>query len=199
MNAYHRLYNSKLISMFHISLSPVCRAAPTRIGDAYMAVTNLAKEQPDHCKRITEFAIDAIRVANQTMIDEENPNMGFVKIRVGFHSGPVVSNVVGTRNPRYCLFGDTVNTASRMESNSEENRIHCSEISAILLKEQCAKIRVFPRGSIDVKGKGAMKTFWIHTDGSRSGSESNAKNGTILNAFKSLRGERVPRNLKIAV
>ena len=71
-----------------------------------MAVTNLTKKQPDHCKRIAEFAIDAIRVANQTLIDKEDPTRGFVNIRVGFHSGPVVSNVVGSRNPRFCLVRD---------------------------------------------------------------------------------------------
>ena len=67
-----------------------------------MGVTNLTKDQPDHVQRIAHFALDALKAAQSTFIDEENYNLGRLNLRVGFHSGPVVANVVGSRNPRYC-------------------------------------------------------------------------------------------------
>jgi hypothetical protein len=85
---------------------------------------------------------------------------------------------------------------SRMESHSEVNRIHCSETSALLLRQQCPKIRIFSRGFIDVKGKGEMQTFWVHNEGSTNNT-SFMKNGAIRdgvkNVFKSLRGERAKK------
>ena len=114
-----------------------------------MGVTNLENNMKDtHVKHIAGFALEMVEAAGKILIDEEDPKRGYIRIRVGFHSGNVVSNVIGSLNPRFGLFGDTVNTASRMESNSISRRVHCSEKSAQILKEQAPEIKLVKRGKV---------------------------------------------------
>ena len=141
-----------------------------------------------HVKRIAEFAVDAVAAAGNVLIDEDERDLGYVHIRVGFHSGHVVSNVIGSLNPRYGLFGDTMNTASRMESKSSSGMIHCSEISAKLLKEQAPDFPMRRRGKVQVKGKGRMTTYWVGVAARRhSLGESKRSDAGTANALEDSR------------
>ncbi|NXV81895.1 ANPRB protein, partial [Atlantisia rogersi] len=147
------------------------------IGDAYMVVSGVPKENGIlHAGQIASMALDLLDVCKTFKIPHK-PNT-LLKIRAGIHSGAVVAGVVGTKMPRYCLFGDTVNTASRMESTSEALKIQCSS-SAYQLLEQIGEYVLVCRGNLQVKGKGDMVTYWL--EGKKASATQKAVNSTSMN------------------
>ena len=124
------------------------------IGDAYMVAGGLPIPQPDHAERIANMALGMLGAIEEYNARAEEP----FEIRIGIHTGPVVAGVIGSAKFAYDLWGDTVNTASRMESNSLPGRIHVSEATHDLLR---ARYRLESRGTIEVKGKGEMKTYFL--------------------------------------
>ncbi|NXH21867.1 ANPRB protein, partial [Bucco capensis] len=154
------------------------------IGDAYMVVSGVPKENGiRHASEIASMALDLLDVCKTFKIPHR-PN-SLLKIRAGIHSGAVVAGVVGTKMPRYCLFGDTVNTASRMESTSEALKIQCSS-SAYQLLEQIGDYVLVCRGNLQVKGKGDMVTYWLE------GKKASATQKTTTSSSVTLQGPKRP-------
>jgi len=124
------------------------------IGDAYMAVAGLPEPWADHAPRAARMAL-AMLDATARVAAETGENLA---LRIGLHSGPVVAGVIGRRKFTYDLWGDTVNTASRMESHGVPGAIHCTEAAALLLQ---GAFQLQARGAMEIKGKGEMNTFLL--------------------------------------
>ncbi|MFO1525730.1 MAG: adenylate/guanylate cyclase domain-containing protein [Turneriella sp.] len=126
------------------------------IGDAYMVGAGLPTAIDDHAQRCFEMAQGMLRI-----LDDENQNIGEpLRLRIGIATGPVVAGVIGQNKFIYDLWGDTVNTASRMESSGVAGEIHITETTRVALGDAAQYV---DRGEIEIKGLGSMRTYLART------------------------------------
>jgi class 3 adenylate cyclase len=126
------------------------------IGDAYLAVCGMPDKHDNHAQLMARAAIEI-----REYLEERNLKSEINwKIRIGLHSGKVVGGVVGVRKYIYDVFGDTINTTSRMESNSEPMRINVSETTWQLIRDQ---FKFTARDPMEIKGKGRMKMYFLES------------------------------------
>eukprot|EP00980_Cylindrotheca_fusiformis_P012882 scaffold3208_cov107-Cylindrotheca_fusiformis.AAC.3 len=153
------------------------------VGDCYVAVAGLPEPDKDHALAVCRFARDCMKTMKDTTLKLEvalGPDTSDLELRVGIHSGQVTAGVIRGERSRFQLFGDTMNTAARMESTSQRNRIQVSQVTAGLLIASGLSTWISPRESkIFVKGKGEMQTYWLNVKVVKGSKFSKSKNDML--------------------
>jgi class 3 adenylate cyclase len=128
------------------------------IGDAYMAASGVPEPQGSHALDAAMFALGIREAVAAIGREQQAAGLPMFPIRIGLHTGPLVAGVIGEQRFLYDLWGDTVNTASRMESKGEPGRINISAATHAIIATwfECT-----PRGRIEVKGKGEVEMFFL--------------------------------------
>jgi class 3 adenylate cyclase len=132
------------------------------IGDAYMAAGGLPTPNETHALDVVKAALEIRDFIAQGKALKQAQGLPYFEVRIGVHTGPVVAGIVGVKKFAYDIWGDTVNTASRMESSGEAGQVNISESTYALVREQAGSLfRFTPRGKVQAKGKGEMEMYFV--------------------------------------
>ena len=126
------------------------------IGDAYLCVSGLPDTKDHNAENVVKAAIEIVNAIKE--FRDQAGEDGYFDIRIGIHTGPLVAGVVGDKKFAYDIWGDTVNTAARMEQNSEPNKINISQSTYELVKD---KFNCSFRGKQPAKNKGMIEMYFV--------------------------------------
>ena len=133
------------------------------IAVTHKMIRYTAKLNDENAKNVVNAALEIRDFIEKLKVEKQNENRPFFEVRIGINTGPVVAGIVGVKKFQYDIWGDAVNTASRLETAGEEGKVNISDISYQLIKDN-DEFSFVSRGDIDTKGKGKMKTYWLSAE-----------------------------------